>query len=149
MGGVKARGALVYVAFGALFGFILSRSGATRFDYLHDMFTFRAFHMYGLIGTAVPVAMLGFALLRRARAAGRVRPDLRLPARRFHPGVVPGAAIFGAGWGLSGTCPAPAIVQVGEGHMLALATVAGILAGNVLYRAAHARLFSWRPEACG
>jgi len=146
---MKRFEALSSVAFGALFGFILSRTGATRFDYLHDMFMFRAFQMYGVIGTAIPIAMLGFWWVRRQKAAGRLPASVRLPARRFHPGVVPGAALFGLGWGLSGTCPGPAIIQVGEGHLIALVTVAGILAGNGLYHLVHARYFHWQPERCG
>ena len=140
--------ALSSVGFGALFAFILSRSGATSFTYLHNMFTFRAFHMFGLIGTAIPVAMAGLWWVRREKAAGRLPASLRMPQRRFHPGVVPGAVLFGIGWGLSGTCPGPAIIQVGEGHGLALVTVGGILLGNTLYRAVHARFFTWRPERC-
>lgn len=146
---MRARGNVWYVLFGALFAFILVRSGATRFDYLHAMFTFKAFHMFGLIGTAIPVAMTGFALIRRARRAGALPRDTRLPQRRFHPGIVPGAILFGLGWGLSGTCPGPAIIQVGEGRWLALFTVGGILAGNGLYRIVHAKYFMWRPEVCG
>lgn len=146
---MKTRSAVEYVLFGSLFGFILSRSGATRFDYLHDMFTFRAFHMFGLIGTAIPVAMAGLAWVRRAKRTGAVPRNTRLPQRRFHPGVVPGAAVFGLGWGLSGTCPAPAIIQLGEGHLIALFTVAGILAGNWIYRVIHTKYFHWQPEMCG
>ena len=146
---MKGNGAASSVAFGALFGFILSRAGATRFDYLHDMFVFRAFHMYGVIGTAIPVVMLGFWWIRRQKAAGRLPATVRLPARRFHPGVVPGAVLFGLGWGLSGTCPGPAIIQVGEGHLVALVTVGGILLGNWLYHVVHARYFHWQPERCG
>lgn len=137
------------VLYGALFGFILSRTGATRFDFLHDMFTFRAFHMYGVIGTAVPIAMLGFWLVRRLKAKGTLPPATKLPERRLHPGVVPGAILFGAGWGLSGTCPGPAIIQVGEGHLIALCTVGGILLGSWLYRLVHARFFRWPAEVCG
>ncbi len=146
---MRLRGTLWYVFFGALFGFILVRSGATRFDYLHAMFTFKAFHMFGLIGTAIPVAMTGLAVIKSRKKARKLPADTRLPDRRLHPGVVPGAVLFGLGWGLSGTCPGPAIIQVGEGRWIALATVAGILVGNALYRAVHARYFKWQPEVCG
>ena len=146
---MRRKGYAWYVLFGALFGFILSRSGATRFDYLHAMFTFKAFHMYGVIGSAIPVILAGFTLIKDAKKKGRLPRDTRLPNRRFHPGVVPGAILFGLGWGLSGTCPGPAIIQVGEGHWVALATVGGILAGNALYRLVHAKYFRWEPEVCG
>ncbi len=142
-------GSLAYVLFGALFAFILSRCGATRFDYLHAMFTFRAFQMYGVIGTAIPVVMAGFAVIRKLKRERKLPASTRLPERRFHPGVVPGSILFGIGWGLSGTCPGPAIIQVGEGHLIALCTVGGILLGNWLYGVVHARYFHWKPEVCG
>ncbi len=83
------------------------------------------------------------------KAEGKLPASTRLPRRRFHPGVAPGAAVFGLGWGLAGTCPGPAIIQVGEGHLIALFTVGGILLGNWLYRIVHTRFFHWQPEMCG
>jgi uncharacterized membrane protein YedE/YeeE len=61
---------------------------------------------------------------------------------------VPGAAIFGLGWALTGTCPGPAIIQVGEGHWMALATVAGIFLGNWAYGLLHEKYFSWQVDFC-
>jgi uncharacterized membrane protein YedE/YeeE len=140
---------LSYVCWGALFGFLLSRSGATSFARLHAMFLFEEFHMFGLIGTAIPVALLGFLAIRRLKARGALPAATRLPERRFFPGLVPGAVLFGIGWGLAGTCPGPAIVQVGEGRFVAVFTVGGILLGNWLYRLVHQKWFRWRMEVCG
>lgn len=141
--------ALSYGFWGALFGFILSRSGATSFSRLHAMFTLREFHMFGIIGSAIPLVMIGFAVIRRMKKARTLPAATRLPVRRWTPGTLPGAVLFGLGWGLSGTCPGPAIIQVGEGNLLALVTVGGILLGNRLYRAVHAKYFHWTPEVCG
>lgn len=41
--------------------------------------------------------------------------------------------IGGAGWALSGACPGTSLVQVGEGKLVALFTVVGILTGTYLY----------------
>ncbi len=69
---------------------------------------------------AVAVAGVGFfALARRDE----------LPKRRIHPATVPGGVLFGAGWALSGGCPAVTLVQLGEGQYFALYTLAGILLG--------------------
>ena len=40
-----------------------------------------------------------------------------------------GAAIFGAGWGLSGVCPGPAIAGLGAGNWPLLWALAGIIVG--------------------
>ena len=40
-----------------------------------------------------------------------------------------GAALFGIGWALSGTCPAPALVMLASGAGLAIVTVTGLFVG--------------------
>ena len=142
---------LSYVLWGLGFGFIISRAGAVRFDYIRDMFLFRSPQLYFVIGGAIGVAMPLFAWLRWREKGGRMgRPPTKLPwpHRRLTPGTLPGAAIFGVGWAITGTCPGPAVVQIGEGHFVALATVAGIFAGNFCYEAAHRRWFHWKPDSC-
>ena len=49
--------------------------------------------------------------------------------------LVAGAAMFGAGWGLGGLCPGPAIVAAASGNGGALLFVAAMLAGMALRRA--------------
>ena len=48
--------ALVYLALGTFFGFVLSRSGAADYNYIQAMFLFEHFQLYGIIGTAVALA---------------------------------------------------------------------------------------------
>ena len=45
--------AVLYLILGALFGFILSRSGAADYNYIQAMFLFESIQLYGIIGTAV------------------------------------------------------------------------------------------------
>lgn len=59
------------------------------------------------------------------RGPTATRPDRRL---------VVGALLFGAGWGLAGFCPGPALVAAGAGHGEALIFVAAMLAGMGLFR---------------
>ena len=54
-----------HIAFGALFGFILSRSGATDYDAIRGMFRLTDLHLFGVIGSAVAVSALGFTLARK------------------------------------------------------------------------------------
>ena len=146
---MKAMKAVGYILFGAGFGFILSRCGATDYQVLHDMFLFRNFQLFGVIGSALPIAAVGFGMLKRSQKEKKLSRPVHFPKRKMNPGTIPGSILFGIGWGLTGTCPGPALVQIGEGHVTALATVAGILAGNLLFREVHRRYFSWKPETCG
>lgn len=147
---MRPRAHLPYLFWGLGFGFLIARAGAVRFDAIRDMFLLRDFHLYGVIGGAIATALPLFWLLRRREAkAGTSRAKaLPWPHRRLTPGTLPGAAVFGAGWALTGTCPGPAAVQLGQGHWVALATLVGALAGNLVYEAVHRRFFSWRPDSC-
>lgn len=130
---------MIYLLIGTLFGFTLSMTGATNFMVLHNMFTFRSFHLYGVIAVAVIIIGISMVLLKK---------KLTRPYRVFHPGLIPGSVIFGIGWALSGTCPGPALIQIGELHLIAIATVAGILLGNYFYKVIHNKHFKWSEQSC-
>ena len=59
-------------------------------------------------------------------------------------GLVAGAAIFGAGWGIAGYCPGPALVSAGAGSLSALVFVCTMAVGMAAYRAVRF-LASVRP----
>lgn len=61
---------------------------------------------------AVAVAAIGFALARR-RGTPMLAAKYRWPTRSdLDAPLVTGAVLFGAGWGLVGICPGPAIVNL-------------------------------------
>jgi uncharacterized membrane protein YedE/YeeE len=129
----------VYVLFGAAFGFALVQARAADPAAIVDMFLLRDLHLFGVIGSAVATAAVGFALVaRRPRALSGAACELgRKP---FHDRVLAGGVVFGAGWALSATCPGTALAQLGEGKLYALATIAGIAAGSALHALAGKRI---------
>jgi uncharacterized protein len=146
---MRAKAHIPYLFWGLGFGFLIARAGAVRFDYIRDMFLLKDFQLYGVIGGAIAVALpLFYWMEQRGRAKDPRFKGLPWPHRRLTPGTLPGAAVFGIGWALTGTCPGPAMVQLGQGHWVALATIAGALLGNLVYEAIHRRFFSWRPDSC-
>ena len=48
-------------------------------------------------------------------------------------GTVVGSLLFGVGWSITGMCPGPILVNIGEGKVYALAALAGALAGAALF----------------
>lgn len=118
-----------HIAFGTLFGFILSRAGATDYDAISGMFRLTDLHLMGVIGIAVAVAALGFAVARRRGSRARNGEPLELTTKPMTRGLAAGAVLFGVGWAVSGTCPGTALAQIGEGRLAGLATFAGILLG--------------------
>ena len=127
---------IVYVVLGALFGFVLSRSGAADYDYIQGMFLFERFQLYGIIGTAVLLTAPGLWLIKRRGLTLAGRP-IKIELKAMHRGNVLGGLLFGVGWSIAGMCPGPILVNIGEGKVYALGALAGALVGagafGVLY----------------
>jgi uncharacterized protein len=134
-----------FLVFGALFGFALSRARATDYDTIAGMFRLTDFHLVGVIGSAIATAAVGFWLLRRTGNRTATGQAIELGDKPWRSGAVWGGLTFGTGWALSGACPGTALAQVGEGKLVALVTVAGILSGTYLY--GHLRSRLGRPAA--
>ena len=83
---------------------------------------------------ALAVTRLGYALtFRRRRPVAAAR--FALPTTTgIDFRLLAGAAIFGAGWGLVGYCPGPAIAGLALRTGKALVFVAAMLAGMAAYR---------------
>lgn len=126
--------------FGVLFGVVLSRSGVTDYDASAAMFRLADFHLFGVIGAAIVTAALGLWTLRRAGNRTVTGAPLELRRKPWHSGAIWGGLVFGMGWALSGACPGTALVQVGEGKLIALVTVAGIFGGTYLFGWIRSRL---------
>ncbi|MBL7250926.1 DUF6691 family protein [Alloalcanivorax sp. C16-2] len=87
-----------------------------------------------VMGGAVAVGLVAFSLSRRWRRSLLGEPMRRPAANRADRPLVIGALLFGAGWGLAGFCPGPALVAAGAGQGQALLFVAAMLAGMGLFR---------------
>ena len=131
-------GWILYLVLGTAFGWLLSRSGAADYDFVQGMFLFERFQLYGIIGTAIAVVMPGLWLLKRWGRTATGRPLAVSPKPR-HPGNVVGGVLFGVGWSLTGMCPGPILVNIGEGKVYALAALAGVLVGAGVFGAAYER----------
>jgi uncharacterized membrane protein YedE/YeeE len=78
---------------------------------------------------AVTTFGLVYAIAIR-RTTPLIGPSLRLPSERpLDARLFVGTALFGAGWGLSGFCPGPAVTSLGAAHGTTLVFVAAMLVG--------------------
>ena len=130
---------LVYIALGTAFGFVLSRSGAADYNYIQAMFLFQHIQLYGIIGTAVVVGAPGIYLLKRYGRTVTGAP-LEVHPKPLHPGNAIGGVLFGIGWSITGMCPGPILVNIGEGKLYALAALAGGLVGAAAFGEIYGRL---------
>lgn len=137
----RARAGLVLGAIGLLMGFCLSRIGFASWDEVHAMFTFSSLRLILAFLTGVLVLLPTWPLIHRLTGASWSK-------RRIHRGTLIGGVLFGFGWALSGACPSIALVQLGEGQLGALLTLAGIFLGNLTYSVVHDRYFRWSTQSC-
>lgn len=89
-----------------------------------------AFVMLG----AIPVAAIGYRIGRAWRAPAFDRQFHNPPRTEPDRRLIVGALIFGAGWGLAGYCPGPALASLALGHKETWIFVAAMLAGMVCQR---------------
>jgi uncharacterized membrane protein YedE/YeeE len=119
---------------GALFGFLMSRAGATTFDNHANMFLFIDFQLMEVIATAVVVAMIGVFLLKKfhitAISTGQPVDFVKKP---YQQGLIAGAFLFGVGWAMTAACPGTVPAMIAEGKISAFFTLAGLLIGTVAY----------------
>ena len=84
---------------------------------------------------AIGVYGLAYWLSRARHARPFLADAFKLPLRRqIDRPLVVGALIFGAGWGLSGFCPGPALTSAGFGEPRVWAFIAAMLAGMMIHR---------------
>jgi uncharacterized membrane protein YedE/YeeE len=88
-----------------------------------------------VMGGAIAVAVVGFALAGRRPTTLLGTPSLLPTTRVIDERLIGGALLFGVGWGLAGFCPGPAFVALGAGHAKALVFVAAMIAGMLVFEA--------------
>lgn len=98
-----------------------------------------------VMGGAIAVGALAFARARR-RTLSWTGAHIEIPTNSVVDArLLLGGVLFGAGWGVAGFCPGPAIVAASTGSAEALAFVAAMLFGMTL----HDRLRAKTRKGCG
>ncbi len=123
-----------FILLGIVFGVVMAKSEAVSWYRIQEMFRFQSFHMYGIIGTAVILGILGIQLIKRLQIKDiHQQPILISDKERSVKRYLFGGLIFGLGWALTGACPGPMFVNVGYGYLTMLIVIAGALVGTYLY----------------
>ena len=130
----------IYFAFlGLAMGYCLERIGFGDFGEVHRLFVFEDVRMLFTFMGAVVIAMLGFFVIARGQA---------ITSRPYHKGSIVGGILFGVGWAITGACPSAVMIYIGAGHLAAVATIAGMFAGMLIYNKLKPRYFRWSTGGC-
>ena len=123
-----------FLILGIVFGIVMAKSEAISWFRIQEMFRFQAFHMYGIIGTAVTLGVIGVALIKKYKIRDfHGNPILFHPKEKSFIRYIIGGTIFGLGWALSGACPGPMVVNIGYGFFAMIIVFFFANVGTFLY----------------
>ena len=120
---------------GILFGVGLALAGMTDTQKILgflDIFGNWQYELALVMASGLLVAGIGFRVFLK-RPAPILEGSFQIPARRdIDQPLVLGAVLFGAGWGLYGYCPGPAITALAYGQLEPLVFVLAMVGGMLL-----------------
>ncbi|ASU34017.1 transporter [Mucilaginibacter xinganensis] len=131
---------LKYLVTGLLFGIVLVKSEVISWFRIQEMFRFQAFHMYGIIGSAIVVGCISVLTIRYFKLKTISGETIVIPTKKFQWGNVYGGLIFGLGWAITGACPGPLFAQIGSGYLVTIITLLSAVAGTWVYGLLHEKL---------
>jgi len=125
---------ITYLAIGIFFGIIMFKSEAASWFRIYEMFQFGSFHMYGIIGSALVLGIIGIQLIKSKNIKPINGEEMRLqPKEKGIIRYLLGGIIFGLGWALAGACPGPMYVLAGAGYVSILIVIFGAIVGTFIY----------------
>jgi hypothetical protein len=131
---------LIVLLLGAFFGVILTNGEVISWFRIQEMFRFDAFHMYGVIGSAIAVGALSMLLIRKLGVRTIKGEPIVVEKKQTGKGTVIGGLLFGAGWALTGACPGPLYALVGNGYPAFLLALLSAIAGAYVYGLVRGKL---------
>lgn len=116
------------------FGIVMYKAETASWFRIFEMFKFQSFHMYGFMGGALFVGVIGIYLIKKSdRKDFDGQPIIIAPKTKSVVRYLVGGISFGLGWALIGACPGPMFVLVGTGVWSMLIAIFGALVGTYLY----------------
>lgn len=124
-----------YLFAGIFFGFILVKSEVISWFRIQEMFRFDAFHMYGIIGLGVVVAMISIQIIKKWNLKDNDGNAISIPPKdpTQYRRYLLGGTVFGFGWALTGACPGPLFTLAGAGYEIMLVPIASAVLGTWVY----------------
>jgi uncharacterized protein len=133
--------AFKYILTGIISGIIMTKSEAVSWYRIQEMFRFQSFFMYGIIGSAVFCGVIAVALIKKMKLKDISGESIRfIPKQKVWKKYLFGGIIFGLGWALTGACPGPIFVLLGNGYGVMLLVILGAISGTFVYGLIQDRL---------
>lgn len=126
---------------GIIFGIIMVKSEAVSWFRIQEMFRFQAFHMYGIICTAIAVGVVLLQVVTRFKLKDLDGHEIVVPQRpKMYKAAMFGGVIFGIGWAFTGACPGPLFVNLGAGYSVMIVPILAAVLGAFIHGLLKKRL---------
>ena len=124
-----------YLLAGIFFGIVLIKSEVVSWFRIQEMFRFDSFHMYGIIGLGVVVAMISIQIIKRKNIKDMEGNAITIPPKdpKQVTRYLVGGTLFGFGWALTGACPGPLFALAGAGYSIMIVPILSALVGTWVY----------------
>lgn len=125
---------LKYIATGILFGITLTKGEVISWYRIYEMFLFDSFHMYGVIGSAVILGIFVIYFIKQKEVKSIKGSKISVVSKDH--GIIRylmGGIIFGLGWALTGACPGPIFILIGNGFSVFVVVLLSALLGTFVY----------------
>ena len=125
---------VIFLFIGIIFGIVMFKSEAASWFRIYEMFQFKSFHMYGIIGSALALGVGMIQLIKRYQLKSAFGEPIVIPdkTKSFYRYSL-GGIIFGLGWGLSGACPGPIFTLLGAGFLPIAVVLVFAVVGTWIY----------------
>lgn len=119
---------------GIIFGIALTKTEIISWYRIHEMFRFESFHMYGVIGSAVVLGIIAIYLIKKYhfKSIEGQYISIRPKAMGVYRYLI-GGSIFGCGWALTGACPGPIYILIGNGYLVFILVLIMAILGTFTY----------------
>ncbi|SMD37144.1 hypothetical protein SAMN04488029_3260 [Reichenbachiella faecimaris] len=123
-----------YLLVGIVFGIVLTKSEVISWYRIYEMFNFQSFHMYGIIGSAVVLGMVITQSIQGFDIKSIKGTSIKFNAKdKVFWRYLLGGTFFGLGWAMTGACPGPMFILLGNGATVFVLIIASAMFGTFLY----------------
>jgi hypothetical protein len=130
-GAPRLVGLALAVLLGVAFGFVMERAGFGRAQKLVGQFYGNDLTVLKVMFTTIVSAMLGVVILSGVGVLDLEAVQFNYPTYLWP--MIAGGLLLGVGFVVSGYCPGTSFVATASGKLDGAGTVAGVIAGTVLY----------------
>lgn len=125
---------IVFLIIGTFFGIVMFKSEAASWFRIYEMFQFKSFHMYGIIGSALLTGIIIVQIIKHRKLKHIEGNTINfIPKEKSFSRYMFGGIIFGLGWALAGACPGPMFTLIGAGFYPILIVIGGAIGGTWVY----------------